>query len=162
MPVKKTETTLAHSARCSICKHPERQEIEREFTNWSSPNRIAKDFSLTKKSLYRHVHAAGLMVKRQENVRRALEKIIEFAGEVKPNAYAVVAATSAYARINARGQWVQRSETVNLNKLFERMTQAELEKYAQDGSLPEWFPSTVGAGDEATEPDEPEPIESKD
>jgi hypothetical protein len=43
------------------------------------------------------------------------------------------------------GQRVERSETVNLNELFERMTQAELEKYAQDGTLPTWFPVTAGA-----------------
>ena len=29
---------------------------------------------------------------------------------------------SAYAKINANGQWVDRSECVNLNELFERMS----------------------------------------
>jgi hypothetical protein len=43
------------------------------------------------------------------------------------------------------GQWVDRSEHVNLNELFERMTQQELETYARDGSLPTWFATTVGA-----------------
>jgi hypothetical protein len=56
-----------------------------------------------------------------------------------------VAAVQAYAKINAQGQWIERSETVNLNELFERMTRDELEIYAKDGTFPEWFTQTVGA-----------------
>ncbi len=81
-----------------------------------------------------------MAAKRQQNIRGALEKIIEQAGEVEVNASAVVAAIGAYARINARGQWIERSETVNLNELFDRMTRSELDKYARDGTLPAWFP----------------------
>ena len=96
-------------------------------------------------SVYRHAHALGLFAKRQRNLRAALEKIIEKAGEVKVNAAAVVSAVSAYARINAAGQWVERTERVNLNQLFERMTREELEAYAREGKLPDWFTSTVSA-----------------
>jgi hypothetical protein len=49
---------------------------------------------------------------------------------------AVVTAVRAYPKINAQGQWIDRSEQVNLNELFERMTQEELEVYARDGQLP--------------------------
>jgi hypothetical protein len=83
-----------------------------------------------------------------------LEQIIEKAGEVEITAAAVVAAVQAYAKINAQGQWIDRSETVNLHDLFERMTQDELETYARDGRLPGWFPRTVGA----TSPDSEEPL----
>jgi hypothetical protein len=38
------------------------------------------------------------------------------------------------------GQRVERTETVDLNKLFEKMTTAELESYARDGVLPKWVP----------------------
>jgi len=82
---------------------------------------------------------------RQRNVRAALERLIEHAGVVEVTASAVVAAVQAYSKINAAGQWVDRSEHVNLNELFERMTQQELESYARDGSLPSWFAATVGA-----------------
>jgi hypothetical protein len=51
-------------------------------------------------------------------VRTALEKIIEPASEVEVNAAAVVSAVSAYSKINASGQWVERSETVDLNQLL--------------------------------------------
>jgi hypothetical protein len=49
----------------------------------------------------------------------------------------VVSAVQAYAKINAAGQWVERSERVNLNELFGRMTQDEMEAYATDGILPD-------------------------
>jgi hypothetical protein len=53
----------------------------------------------------------------------------------------------AYAKINAQEQWIDRTEQVNLNELFERMTQEELEVYARDGQLPIWFTQTVVASD---------------
>ena len=61
------------------------------------------------------------------------------------NAAAVVSAVRAYASINAIGQWVERSEQVSLNELFEQMTREELEAYARDGTLPDWFSRTMGA-----------------
>jgi hypothetical protein len=74
-----------------------------------------------------------------------LERIIEKAGEVDVTASAVVAAVQAYAKINAAGEWIDRTETVSLNQLFDRMSTQELEAYAQTGALPGWFKATVGA-----------------
>ncbi len=39
------------------------------------------------------------------------------------------------------GQRVERRETVDLNKLFDRMTPDELDGYARNGTLPKWFPA---------------------
>ncbi len=50
---------------------------------------------------------------------------------------------SAQSRAAARLRL--RSEHVNLNELFDRMTHDELETYAKDGTLPAWFEHTVGA-----------------
>jgi len=135
-----------HAAECKICAHPQREEIEGDFINWRSPTSIAKQYKLRNRaSVYRHAHAFGLFPKRQRNVRAALEKIIERVGEVEVTAPAVVAAIQAYSKINASGQWVDRSEHVDLNALFEKMTAQELEVYAQNGALPAWFTGTVGA-----------------
>jgi hypothetical protein len=133
-----------HKAKCGVCVHPQREEIELDFVNWTSPTRIATVFELSRDSVYRHAWAMGLIPRRQKNIRNALEKIIEQAGEVEVNATAVVSAVQAYAKINAQGQWIDRSETVNLNDLFDRMTEAELERYAQEGTLPAWFPEIAG------------------
>lgn len=129
-----------HVAECKICAHPQRDEIEQDFINWRSPASIAKQYGLrNRSSVYRHAHAKGLFAKRQRNVRAALEKIIERVRQVEVTAPAIVAAVQAYSKINAAGQWVDRSEHIDLNALFARMTQQELEAYAQNGTLPGCF-----------------------
>jgi hypothetical protein len=136
-----------HENHCRICCHPKRVEIEQAFVTWNSPVRISKEYGVSRDSVYRHAHALGLMAKRRRNVRSALERIIEKAGDVEASATAVVSAVAAYTKINANGQWVDRSECVNLNELFERMTREEMEAYAREGALPEWFEQAVGATD---------------
>jgi hypothetical protein len=134
-----------HEYHCRICSHPKREEIEQEFLTWSSPVRIAKKYSVSRDSVYRHARALLLMDKRRRNLHSALERIIEKAGEVEVSAAAVVSAVAAYAKINASGQWVERSEHINLNELFDRMTRDEMETYAREGVLPAWFEHTLGA-----------------
>jgi hypothetical protein len=135
-----------HRRNCTICRHPQLHEIEHDFVSWRSPASIAAEFGLAdRSSIYRHANAFGLFVKRQRNVRAALEHIIEKAVEVDATASAVVAAVQAYSKINAAGQWIDHSESVNLNELFERMTTIELEAYAREGSLPQWFTRAVPA-----------------
>jgi hypothetical protein len=135
-----------HQRNCSVCSHVQREEIEAAFIAWRSPAAIAGEYGLADRaSVYRHAHAFGLFPKRQRNVRAALERIIEKAGEVDVTASAVVVAVQAYAKINAAGEWIDRTETVSLNQLFDRMSTQELEAYAQTGTLPGWFRATVGA-----------------
>jgi len=121
-------------------------EIEADFVGWKSPALIAQEYGLADRtSVYRHAHAFGLFEKRKRNVRAALERIIEKASEVEVTSSAVVAAVQAYAKINAQWQWVDRSEHLNLNELFDRMSKDELEAYARDGKLPAWFTETIGS-----------------
>jgi hypothetical protein len=146
MGTQKTVNIGRHQKNCTICNHVKREEVERDFVAWHSPAAIATGYGLADRaSVYRHAHALGLFTKRQRNVRAALEKIIEKAGEVDVNASAVVAAIQAYAKINAQGQWIDRSEHVNLDDLFERMSAEELETYAREGTLPAWFTQAVDA-----------------
>jgi hypothetical protein len=142
---EKTVSLGRHEANCKVCQHPERQAIEEEFVSWKSPNKIAKDWNLRDRTtLYRHAWATGLMEKRRRNVRAALESIIERGMDVKVTAAAVVQAVAAYARINSEGRLVERSERVDLNQLFDRMSQEELQRYAETGKLPDWFEQVVG------------------
>ncbi len=135
-----------HQRNCSICNHQQCEEIDNAFVAWRSPASIAEEFGLgDRASVYRHAHALGLFPKRQRNVRAALERIIEKAGDVDVTASAVVAAVQAYAKINAAGEWIERGETVTMSELFDRMTTQELEAYAQSGALPHWFESALGA-----------------
>jgi len=129
-----------HKRTCSVCAHRQREDIEAAFVGWRSPTAIAEEFGLTDRaSVYRHAHALGLFAKRQRNIRAALERIIEKAGDVDVTASAVVAAIQAYSKINSAGHWIDRSEQVSLNDLFDRMSTQELEEYAQHGTLPQWF-----------------------
>jgi len=148
----KQETTHAqgsigrHKRYCTVCGHEKCAEIEADFIGWKSPAAIAKEFEIAdRSSVYRHAYALGLFEKRKRNVRAALERIIEKAGEVEVTASAVVGAVQAYAKINANGQWIDQSQQVNLNELFDQMSQKELEDYARDGNLPQWFTQIVGA-----------------
>jgi hypothetical protein len=133
-----------HARDCAICSHTEREQIEIEFLAWESPTRLARRFKISRRTIYRHASAMDLFEKRSRNVRSALEKVIERGCETAIGARGLVAAVEAYSKINSEGKWVERRETVNLNELFERMTEEELECYARDGQLPSWFESTVG------------------
>ncbi len=144
-PTEKPINRGRHEAGCKVCRHAQREDIEREWVDWGSTAEIAKQHGLTRDSVYRHSHALDLFAKRQRNIRKALERIIEKAGDVEVTASAVVAAIQAYSKINAQGHWVERTEQVSLNELFERMSREELETYARDGKLPDWFTQTLGA-----------------
>ena len=129
---RKSVSVGRHRRYCSVCSHAKRSEIEADFVSWRSPAAIAEEYGLADRaSVYRHAHALGLFGRRQHNIRAALEKIIEKAGDVDVTAASVVAAIQAYSKINAAGQWIDRSESVNLNELFERMSAAELDALGQ-------------------------------
>jgi len=141
----KTGNLARHQHGCRVCAHPEREQIEQEWVNWANTTRLAKRYRLSRDSLYRHAAALGLFEKRARNVKRALERLIERAETVPVTASAVVQAIATYARINSEGRLVERTERVNLNELFARMSTEELESYAREGRLPAWFTSVVGA-----------------
>ena len=89
-----------HEAQCSICKHAQRDEIEQQFLRWTRPDAITKTFGICRDSIYRHARAFDLLEPRRRNVRFALERVIERAGDVEVNANAVV---SAVARTDFQG-----------------------------------------------------------
>jgi hypothetical protein len=66
-----------HAAECKIYVHAQPVEIELEFVNCASANRIATTFAISRDSVYRHSHALDLFRRRQRNIRAALEKTIE-------------------------------------------------------------------------------------
>ena len=137
--------TGRHEANCRVCSHQDREQIENEWCAWANTSELAKQYELSRDSIYRHVAAFNLRERRSRNLRAALERIIEQADGVSVNAAAVVSAIQAYAKINSAGQWVDRTEQINLNDLFARMSAEELETYAREGTLPDWFTSIVGA-----------------
>jgi hypothetical protein len=106
-----------HQRKCSVCRHPERHDIEQDFLHWRNPDEIAAQYGLSGwSSVYRHVRAFGLFAERRRNVRFALEYIIERVNEIEevtPRGF--LAAVHAFTRINKQGEWVEppRHATVN-------------------------------------------------
>lgn len=141
---KKQTSQERHARDCKVCNHKQREEIEQEWIAWGDTTQIAKDYSLSRNSVYRHAEMMSLFAKRDRNIRAALGRIIEKAGTVEVTAAAVVSAIHAYAKINANGEWVERVEHVDMRAVFDRMTRDELEVYAREGKMPPWAQDFVG------------------
>lgn len=133
-----------HARDCKVCRHPKREQIEQEWIGWGDTTRIAKDFSLSRNSLYRHAEMLGLHAKRRRNFRAALERMIEKAESVQVTASAIVAAIQVYAQINADGEWTERPQRVDMRAVFDRMTREELEIYARENKMPPWAEEFLG------------------
>jgi hypothetical protein len=110
-PKPDTPTALGrHERKCAVCDHPDREAIEEEFLRWYSPEFIARDHDLPQVSaIYRHAHAFGLFERRRCTLRFALEPIIEQADLVQANASTVIRAIRTYARLDDRGQLLDRT-----------------------------------------------------
>ncbi|MDE3136647.1 MAG: hypothetical protein KGL59_08730 [Acidobacteriota bacterium] len=97
-----------HRGKCTICKHPQRAEIERAFVDWCSPLEITEMFGLkSRATIYRHARARGLFELRRRNLHFGLGRIAEHVADVKPSAANVIAAFIAMAKIDGRGEWVR-------------------------------------------------------
>jgi hypothetical protein len=144
MARKNNSPDLARHARdCSICSHRRRDAIETDFVDWISPVTISRRYHVARRAVYRHAAALDLLSKRDRNIRASLARIIEQSSNVKVTGHILVAAITAYTKINSAGRWVDRSEQTNMNMLFERMSEAELDSYARSGELPTWFEQTL-------------------
>jgi hypothetical protein len=90
-----------HSGKCTICNHPDRAEIEAAFLNWEPADRIVADFKLpARSSLYRHANAADLLNQRRNNLRAALDHIIEQAATARATASDVLNAIELSYRLS--------------------------------------------------------------
>lgn len=131
-----------HQAQCTVCGHPQRQEIEEKWMDWGSAYRIEKQFGVSHDSIYRHAHALGLFSRREKNIKRALERIIERVDDTIINGSTIIAAISAYLKINSARQGTEQTQGTDIK------SQTEGEAFARDGSLPEGFfnamPETPG------------------
>jgi len=97
-----------HSRKCSICRHPQRQEIEEDFVHWRRPATIMRLYDIKKRAtIYGHAHVFGLLDVRARNVRSALGILIEKADNREPSAREVVEAVRLFTHVSAQGEWVQ-------------------------------------------------------
>jgi hypothetical protein len=102
-----------HIRKCSICSHPEREDIDHAFVNWMSAREIVDTFGVTSAaSLYRHASATGLFQARSRNIRGALENVIECAEYWGGKPDTIVRAARVHAHINEDGVWVEPPKSV--------------------------------------------------
>jgi hypothetical protein len=102
-----------HSRKCTICNHPEREAIDEAFLHWSRGERIVRDYNLPGlSSLYRHAHACGLFNLRRIKIRRALDRLIEQAGECKPSGNAVLRAIEMSCNFDENNRYVAPNKRV--------------------------------------------------
>jgi hypothetical protein len=93
-----------HQRNCKICRHPDRPAIEHDFLHWRSPDRIAREYDVPWRSIYRHAHAVKLYDRRRRNLRSSVELLVEGASRVEPTADGVFRAIQLYARMNDAGE----------------------------------------------------------
>lgn len=139
MPHESKQGLARHERDCGVCHHLKREEIEHAFISWTSPSKIAKTYNVSRSTLYRHATACGLMEARQKNVAGALANFIERCARVRPSAAAFVSAVIALSKLNEQGQTVDRVSLSSLNQAFARFSRDELEKFATEGILPDWY-----------------------
>ena len=128
-----------HQRDCRICSHPDRERIEADFVAWRSPMDISKAYSINRSSLYLHVNATGLSARRDKNIRGALSRFIKRGLTLRPTPSSFVAACQVLSRMNAEGETVDRIAIESGNDDFTGFTRGELERFASDGTLPEWY-----------------------
>jgi hypothetical protein len=95
-----------HTRKCDICRHKDVLEIEQAYLDWCSARDIVQTFELTyTDTVYRHARALGLDTVRRQNVRFALEKLIEQVDQVSATSSTVLRAIRALSCIDSKGRW---------------------------------------------------------
>jgi hypothetical protein len=135
-----------HVRKCTICHHSEREAIEEEFVHWRSVSRIARQYGIEDyRTIYRHARATGLVELRRENIRSALDNIVERSDTTKVSGDCILRAIRAYSCIDEMGRWIDPPSrvaitTTRVNALLpapeppaEEVAAAELDP----GSLPD-------------------------
>jgi hypothetical protein len=145
-----------HQAQCTVCSHPERQEIEEEWISWHYADDVAARYGISRDAIYRHARALDLYSIRRKNIRRALEGIAERVSRTRMSGSEVLSAIKALVKINSEGQGAEHIESTDPTKLFKRMSPEERAAFAQDGSLPDWFSRAKGATPDESQEGEPE------
>jgi hypothetical protein len=68
---------LKHSVRCTVCRHPEREEIERRYRLFESLRKIAADYpEFTHSALARHTQYQRLNQRRITKLKQVATRLL--------------------------------------------------------------------------------------
>jgi hypothetical protein len=103
-----SETALErHERKCLVCHHPERETIDELFVHWHQPFRMACDYDVPLRSIYRHAHATGLLAARRRNLRCVLDHILEDATGIRATSDSIIRAVRAYTCLTDDNKWIE-------------------------------------------------------
>lgn len=142
-----------HKSQCSLCRHPDREEIEREWVGWGNTTQLAQKSKLSRDCIYRHMHALRLDGRRQNNIKAAFERIIERADTVPLTGSTIIATLKAYTLLCEREEGSQKKGPPQ-KELLEHMSKHERDGFTQDGSHPVSSSSEIDASPKHREADE--------
>ncbi|HEY6466226.1 MAG TPA: hypothetical protein VIY69_09560 [Candidatus Acidoferrales bacterium] len=103
-----------HRRKCQVCRHPDREAIEKEYVEWGQPPVIAQHYNLPVRALYRHFDAVGLRSHRRANLRQVLERMLERGAEVPITGNTIIRAVEAYCSLTDDNKWTEPAKNVTL------------------------------------------------
>ena len=131
-----------HQAQCSICQHPQRQEIEEAWMNWANTTLLAKDYHVSRDAVYRHMRALDLFKVREKRVKLIYEKILERLDMVSVNGATLLAALRDYTALLEKEK-AERGST----GASQEVSELEPSELVKDESLPEGGTSDSSEGE---------------
>lgn len=122
-----------HSKQCSVCKHPQKQEIEDLYRAGRSANSLEIAFDdLAKNAVIRHMRFYGI----ERDLEAVLFGIVESGADSLRDKAATAAhmneAVKSLAKL--RGEWIDRTEMVPPG--WEGKSEAEMAFFAETGRFP--------------------------
>ena len=122
-----------HSSQCSICKHPEKENIERLWCAGRSGRSLGQEFDLHHTSVVNHARYYGLEL----DLERALEAILTAAvdGLDEKGATAAHGNEAIKSMAKLQGRWVDRTELMPTG--WGDKSDDEYEFYALNGRFPQ-------------------------
>jgi hypothetical protein len=106
-----------HRRKCKICRHPNRDEIERDYLQWRTSRDIARSFGITDHTvIFRHAWATGLYQQRQRIIAYALHPLLEQSEDVfiKATPSSIISAVQTYSQINNEGRRIRSKPVTNI------------------------------------------------
>jgi len=125
-----------HESQCSVCTHPQRQEIEEAWLDWANTSGLAERFRLSRYSVYRHMHILGLYRERQNRIKRLYEKILERGEITSFSGSDILKALRDYTALCEREE-AKQAASLPAQELLDPMSGQQAEVPAADRSAPE-------------------------
>lgn len=148
--------------KCLACCSLEREAIDKALAAGEPLRNIARRVSISPAGLLRHkTHLAHAIVRASERREERLgESLLDEMRRVQSKAWELLAKTESDGDhrasivalrevrecLESLGSMLAKAATIHspLRDAFEKMSRDELDAYARDGKLPDWFPKTEG------------------